>query len=240
MGRLLRGGFTLAELLVVITVLGVLLGLLIPAVSAVRDHAKRTLCSNRQHELGLALVQYELSKGHFPGHGETVGQVNVNWAIRTLPYLGRQDLWSQWTTAGQTGRRTSSQCADVALFRCPSDTPTEAYPLTYVVNCGLPNWGPFPREDSGGNDWPANGVFHLCNTRIEPPWGTVSLSARNWRNSVYVSRSDIKDGLRQTILLSENLQATEWVRNVGGTPYANIDEYRIGDGGDGKMQMQQG
>jgi hypothetical protein len=169
-----------------------------------------------------------LSKGHFPGHGETVGQVNVNWAIRILPNLGRQDLWAEWFSASQTGRRTNSMCADVALFRCPSDTPTETYPLTYVVNCGLPNWGPFPREVSGGNDWPPNGLFHLCNTRIEPPWGAALLLSRNWRNTVYVSKSDIRDGLQYTVMLSENLQATEWVRTLGGTPYANIDEYRIG------------
>jgi len=52
MGSSRRGGFTLAEVLVVITIIGVLLGLLIPAVSAVRAHAKRTLSSPRQHELG--------------------------------------------------------------------------------------------------------------------------------------------------------------------------------------------
>ncbi len=214
-----RSGFTLAELLVVITIIGLLLGLLVPAVTTVRENAKRTLCANRQGEIAKALIQYELAKQNYPAYAETLTYVNLNWAIRILPNLGREDLWAEWRTAAQTGSRNTKLGADMTLYHCPSDTPTETYPLSFAVNCGLPNNGGAP-----GVDWPANGLFHNRMTRYESG-GDGSLSTAN---HVYVSTSDIKDGAQYTVLLTENLQTTEWIRLVGSTPFANTNEYRVG------------
>lgn len=214
-----RSGFTLAELLVVITIIGVLIGLLLPAVMNVRQTAQRNVCANRQSNLGKALIQYELAKQSFPAYAETLNRVNVNWAVRLLPNLGREDLWAEWRTASQTGTRTQTLMADLSLFRCPTDMPTETYPLSYAVNCGLPNNGGAP-----GVDWAANGLFHNRMTRYENG-GDGSLATTN---HVFASTSDIKDGAQYTILLSENIQATEWIRMVGSTAYANTNEWRIG------------
>jgi prepilin-type N-terminal cleavage/methylation domain-containing protein/prepilin-type processing-associated H-X9-DG protein len=214
-----RSGFTLAELLVVITIIGLLLGLLIPAVGTVRENAKRTLCANRQGEIAKGLIQYELAKQNYPAYAETLGYVNLNWAIRILPNFGREDLWAEWRTASQTNNRSTRLGADMTLYRCPSDAQTETYPLSYVVNCGLPNNGGAPAVD-----WPANGLFHNRMTRYESG-GDGSLSTSN---HVYASSADIKDGAQYTILLSENIQATEWIRLVSSHPYANTNEYRIG------------
>jgi prepilin-type N-terminal cleavage/methylation domain-containing protein len=218
-----RTGFTLAELLVVITIIGVLIGLLLPAVMSVRQSAQRTTCSNRQNNIGKALIMYEQAKQSYPAYADTLGRINLNWAVRVLPNLGREDLWAEWRTASQTGTRNlTTMAADLSMYRCPTDMPTETYPLSYAVNCGLPSG----RDSSAPSvDWAANGLFHNRIT-MSDPIGETTLAATN---HVFASTSDIKDGAQYTILLSENIQTTEWISLVNNSvPYANTRELRIG------------
>ena len=61
-----RRGFTLVELLVVIAIIGVLVALLLPAVQAAREAARRTDCQNRMRKIGIACQNYHDAKGQFP------------------------------------------------------------------------------------------------------------------------------------------------------------------------------
>ena len=65
MGRV-RPAFTLVELLVVITIIGMLMALLMPAISIAREQARRAACSSQQKQLGIAMAGYESSKGAIP------------------------------------------------------------------------------------------------------------------------------------------------------------------------------
>lgn len=115
-------GFTLVELLVVITIIGILMGLLIPAVNAARETARRNQCSVNMKNLGLAAMQHENTKGSLPGYmnkfGNFIGDgmggpgddpsepgvqaipahVKVGpWAVAILPWLDAQPTYEHWT-----------------------------------------------------------------------------------------------------------------------------------------------
>ncbi len=128
--RRARRGFTLVELLVVIAIIGVLVALLLPAVQAAREAARRMSCSNNLKNLGLAVQNYESAKKRFPisvpydgtrqcegnefanydsGQIDYVGQqcggldpnrTGKGWITETLPYLEQQALYSQFESGG--------------------------------------------------------------------------------------------------------------------------------------------
>lgn len=127
--------FTLVELLVVITIIGMLVALLVPAVISARETARRGVCVNRLKELGTATIHYDSVKGQLPGWTNRAplnGTKQINWVIALLPYLDREDLWQEW-------RDGSGDAASAVVYEqvcCPSDmgnliNPT---PLNYVAN----------------------------------------------------------------------------------------------------------
>ena len=106
-GGRLRRGFTLVELLVVIAIIGVLVALLLPAIQAAREAARRTSCSNNLKNLGLAILNHHDVRKSFPiSHGAfsvpeaSVPQSGVGWIIETLPQLEQQPLYDRFKQGG--------------------------------------------------------------------------------------------------------------------------------------------
>jgi prepilin-type N-terminal cleavage/methylation domain-containing protein/prepilin-type processing-associated H-X9-DG protein len=107
-----RAAFTLTELVIVIAIIGVLIGLTIPAVMKARDAAQRVTCKDNLHQIGLALHNYESAHKRLPGNvvgqGLPRGSFGPTWAVKLFPYLGADDLYGQVSFAPGNARSTSA------------------------------------------------------------------------------------------------------------------------------------
>ncbi len=90
-------GFTLVELLVVIAIIGILVALLLPAIQAAREAARRAQCQNHLKQLALACINYESAKKHMPPG--FVSQPHITeawgWGVFILPYIEEQAIYDQ-------------------------------------------------------------------------------------------------------------------------------------------------
>ena len=84
MRRTARAGFTLVELLVVIAIIGILIALLLPAIQAAREAARRSQCNNNLKQLSLAMLTYSDATGRFPGDAFMWTDVDGNWAVNSF------------------------------------------------------------------------------------------------------------------------------------------------------------
>lgn len=136
-GKARAGGFTLVELLVVITIIGMLMALLMPAVQSAREAARRTVCSNNQRQLGLSALGYESAWGHFPGYVNTIRDapaVQGSWVVPLFPHIDRMPLWKEWADE-EVGDNPTPK---IDLLICASDPPEQDLAgvgeLSYLAN----------------------------------------------------------------------------------------------------------
>src|SRR4051812_40352926 len=90
--------FTLVELLVVIAIIGILVALLLPAVQAAREAARRAKCQSNMHNLALASLNYESAKKRLPVGFLATGPTTIEswgWGVYLLPYLEEQSVYDQ-------------------------------------------------------------------------------------------------------------------------------------------------
>lgn len=136
-------GFTLVELLVVITIIGILIALLLPAVQSAREAARRTQCANNLKQIGLAWLTHEQAHGFLPGGGwgaTWVGDPDRGaglrqpggWIYHILPYIEQTALHQ--LGAGQSAAVKKQMAAKViatplAMLNCPTRRRSVTYPM---------------------------------------------------------------------------------------------------------------
>jgi hypothetical protein len=123
---------------------GVLLALLLPAINAAREAGRRASCMNKMHQIGLALQNYAVTKGGFPGSfppaagSDAAGNPPMSWRIAILPYMQQDALYRQYDPS-----QPWNSPKNVALvkqmpgeFRCPSDSDDSDGETSYFMITG--------------------------------------------------------------------------------------------------------
>jgi len=202
-----KAGFTLVELLVVISIIGMLAGLMLPAVQSAREQGRRTTCINNQKNIALAFIQYEQTKGRFPqwrAAGDAGGldvaitnsvstpdyRLQLGWIPQIFPYVEQQQLYDYIQNNGYNSANCDVQ---IETFVCKSAGTPDVNMNNYVANCGVADGALV--KDANNN---------LVAADVSKNYGVLT-------DGVYggakVSINDVKDGTSNTVLVSENLQA---------------------------------
>ncbi len=201
--------FTLVELLVVMAIIGILIAMLLPAVQAAREAARRLDCANHLSQLILAVHHYEASQGYYPaGVLEEKGPIlsqpkgyHHNWIVQILPFVEEQNKFAHLDFS-------------VGVYHA-NNAPVRAIPLR-ILKCPS-SWLPTPAPGSN---------YAACHHDVEAPidannHGVFFLNSR-------IRYDDVTDGSSHTIYLGERLLDTPaaelgWMsgtsatlRNTGG------------------------
>jgi prepilin-type N-terminal cleavage/methylation domain-containing protein/prepilin-type processing-associated H-X9-DG protein len=143
------GGFTLVELLVVITIIAILIALLLPAVQAAREAARQLQCTNHLKQLSLGMLSFEQVNGHFPSGGWGYGWIGDpdrgtgkeqpgGWFFSVLPHIEQQTLYQlgsdgdadHWLPAQLSGSAVMVQ-TPLAVVNCPTRRPAVLFTNAY-------------------------------------------------------------------------------------------------------------
>jgi prepilin-type N-terminal cleavage/methylation domain-containing protein len=219
-------GFTLVELLVVIAIIGILVSLLLPAIQAAREAARRQQCQNNLKQIGLAWLNHESTHKHFPAGGwgylwtgDPDSGYGIDqpggWIYNILPFIEYTNLRDLGTggTSGQK-RRAAADVSQtpIQLLMCPSRRQLRLYPLLfsvvnadfrsdiartdYAANVGDGENHPWDSANGGGGPGSVNGAKAYG-------WGEInSHTGVNFRRQL-IGTNKITDGTSKTFMVGE-------------------------------------
>ena len=198
-----RRAFTLVELLVVIAIIGILVALLLPAIQAAREAARRTSCLNNVMQLGLAVHNYEFAFESLPpGVTDTEGPIrnepqglHVSWIVKILPFMEEQALYRKFDQSAGAYAAVNAEvrASELGIGHCPSS----------------------PREPVDELNMVASTTYAGCYHDVEAPidvdnHGLLFLNSQ-------VRFEEIYDGSTKTLLLAEKFAEGDDLGWVSGT-----------------------
>ncbi len=201
--------FTLVELLVVIAIIGILIALLLPAVQAAREAARRMQCTNNLKQIGLSLLNFEVQNGKLPAGG--VGHDGNNFQeysafLQILPLLeqgGIEDAYD-YSLRPYSGNNLNVSQAQVPAYLCPSDNAAGRHYVcsinfgrsNYAVCFGNETWVPGSNQPQAPYTLVGQHESDVFETK-----GAFRIQGQKMGRRL----SDITDGLSHTAFASEIL-----------------------------------
>jgi prepilin-type N-terminal cleavage/methylation domain-containing protein/prepilin-type processing-associated H-X9-DG protein len=253
-------GFTLVELLVVITIIAVLIALLLPAVQAAREAARRMACSNNLKQIGLALHGYHTALGTFPpgyisavGPGENPGVraddrgPGWGWAAMALPYLEQNNVSARINFSRDIADPVHAvvRATSLPVLLCSSDSADSIFKVD-VLGDSSPYTTPLTLGGSPVAVARANYVGVFGNPEITPDPGLLApMSVYPRRGIAYrgmfcrnapIGLRNVTDGTSNTLFVGERctkLAYATWTGAVTGgqVPPMPSDPYGRGPEG---------
>jgi prepilin-type N-terminal cleavage/methylation domain-containing protein/prepilin-type processing-associated H-X9-DG protein len=198
MKRALASGFTLVELLVVIAIIGILVALLLPAIQAARESARRMQCTNQLRQITLAVHDYEMANEHLPmGTNNPTGPVenlpnglHISWIARILPHLEEGVKYDKldMSASAYSPQNDPVRQSTIQVLMCPSA----------------------PNDDWGYSNYAG------CHNDVEAPINTDN-NGLLFLNSE-ITRDEMKDGAAYILLIGEKYVDQYDLGWLSGTP----------------------
>ncbi len=261
-------GFTLVELLVVIAIIGVLVALLLPAIQAAREAARRSQCLNNQKNLALALQNYHDTYKVFPMGAQVARRsdewvMGPSWWYGILPFIEQRNIYDRiqaqqasgssmtFTAEGQN-TDTRNALANLApdVMRCPSSPlplmETQTGPIalpSYVGIAGGTDISPDSPdyEGAGPPNWaPSTNRIYVNQNKAGGPRGEIVVSSGMLPPAQHINMAGCTDGTSNTMIVSEQ---SDWLRHQNrsiSTPYHGDPGWNDGDVGLGSGTLQAG
>jgi prepilin-type N-terminal cleavage/methylation domain-containing protein/prepilin-type processing-associated H-X9-DG protein len=193
--------FTLVELLVVITIIGILIALLLPAVQAAREAARRMQCGNNLKQVALGLQAYHEQKSVFPpGISENAaGTRETLWTIWMLPYIEAGNLYGRFNfNVWQSPENYDVWRTKIPAYICPSDNADRT-----INRYGGPGWA---RSNIVGCFNVDGGILETTSTNRR------ALFTLNFSRSI----ADVADGTSNTVVISEIISGPNNTHDIRG------------------------